>query len=247
MARSPALHVHPNQTETFRIVDGTVGFRLGRRRLVATAGETVVVEPGTAHTFWNAGDGQARFLCEIRPALGFERLLETMFALARDGKTNRRGLPHPLRLAAIADHHGDDIQLPILPLPRSAIGREARRNRRMGTGRVWPHLQRPTAVRRTSDHPPRHRPAGKPAHHPPTKDSLMTNQEHGHTTTRRGLLGVATVGLGATIGGVVAAPVAAYMLAPATQQTTFSPSLPGPRQRLHLRNRFRADSCPIRR
>ena len=34
----------------------------------------------------------------------------------------------------------------------------------------------------------------------------MTNKEHGHTTTRRGLLGVATVGLGATIGGVVAAP-----------------------------------------
>lgn len=111
------LHVHPNQTETFRIVDGSVGFRLGRGRLVASTGETVVVEPGTAHRFWNAGDGQARFLCEIRPALGFERLLETMFALARDGKTNRRGLPHPLRLAAIADHHRDDVQLPILPRP----------------------------------------------------------------------------------------------------------------------------------
>lgn len=133
------LHVHPNQTETFRIVDGSVGFRLGRGRLVASTGETVVVEPGTAHRFWNAGDGQARFLCEIRPALGFERLLETMFALARDGKTNRRGLPHPLRLAAIADHHRDDVQLPILP-PRSAIGGEARSNRRMGTGRARPHL-----------------------------------------------------------------------------------------------------------
>jgi len=75
------------------------------------------VEAGTAHTFWNTSEGQARFLCEIRPALGFERLLETMFALARDGKTNSRGLPHPLRLAAIADHHRDDLQLPILPLP----------------------------------------------------------------------------------------------------------------------------------
>jgi mannose-6-phosphate isomerase-like protein (cupin superfamily) len=111
------VHVHPNQTETFRIVDGTVGFRIGRGRVVATTGETVVVKPGTAHTFWNAGEGRARFLCEIRPALGFERLLETMFALARDGKTNRRGLPHPLRLAAIADHHRHDVQLPILPLP----------------------------------------------------------------------------------------------------------------------------------
>jgi quercetin dioxygenase-like cupin family protein len=112
-----AMHVHPNQTETFRIVDGAVGFRVGRGRRIAATGETVVVEAGTAHTFWNAGEGQARFLCEVRPALNFERLLQTMFALARDGKTNHRGVPHPLRLAAIADHHRQDVQLPVVPVP----------------------------------------------------------------------------------------------------------------------------------
>jgi quercetin dioxygenase-like cupin family protein len=111
------VHVHPNQTETFEILDGTLGFRLGCERVFKTTGDTVIVNAGTAHTFWNTGEGQARFLCEIRPALGFERLLETMFALARDGKTNSRGLPHPLRLAAIVDHHRDDVQLPILPPP----------------------------------------------------------------------------------------------------------------------------------
>ena len=109
------VHVHPNQTETFRILDGTVGFRLGRERLFATTGDTVTVKAGTAHTFWNTSESRARFVCEIRPALGFERLLETMFALARDGKTDRRGMPHPLRLAAIANHHHDDLQLPIVP------------------------------------------------------------------------------------------------------------------------------------
>src|SRR5437868_10667242 len=66
------VHVHPNQTETFRITAGAVGFRVGRGRRVATRGETVVVEPGTAHTFWNACNGHARFVCDIRPALGFE-------------------------------------------------------------------------------------------------------------------------------------------------------------------------------
>jgi len=117
----PGVHVHPNQTETFRIIDGVVGFRVGRGRRVATTGETVVVDAGTAHAFWNAGEGRARFLCEIRPALGFERLLETMFALARDGKTDRRGVPHPLRLAAIADHHRQDVQLPVLPVPLQRV------------------------------------------------------------------------------------------------------------------------------
>jgi hypothetical protein len=29
----------------------------------------------------------------VRPALQFESLLETMFALATDGKTNRKGMP----------------------------------------------------------------------------------------------------------------------------------------------------------
>jgi quercetin dioxygenase-like cupin family protein len=127
----PGVHVHPNQTETFRIIDGAVGFRVGRGRRVATTADTVVVEPGTAHTFWNAGKGQAHFLCEIRPALGFERLLETMFALARDGKTNRQGVPHPLRLAAIADHHHHDIQLPVVPVPLQRVAA------RLGATAAW--------------------------------------------------------------------------------------------------------------
>jgi hypothetical protein len=125
------MHVHPRQTETFRILDGTVGFRLGRERRFTTTGETVVVEAGTAHAFWNTSEGRARFLCEIRPALGFERLLETMFALARDGKTDRRGMPHPLRLAAIADHHRDDLQLPIVPLQVQRLAA------RVGAAAAW--------------------------------------------------------------------------------------------------------------
>jgi len=56
----------------------------------------------------------------------------------------------------------------------------------------------------------------------------MTNQEYRNTTTRRRLLGVATVGLGAAIGGVLTTPVAAYLLAPTTQEATFHPVSLGP-------------------
>jgi Rieske Fe-S protein len=56
----------------------------------------------------------------------------------------------------------------------------------------------------------------------------MTNQDQRYTTTRRGALGVATVGLGAAIGGVLATPVAAYLLAPVTQEATFHPVSLGP-------------------
>ncbi len=47
-------------------------------------------------------------------------------------------------------------------------------------------------------------------------------------TTRRGFLGVATVGLGAAVGGVAATPAVAYLLAPTTQEATFEPASLGP-------------------
>jgi hypothetical protein len=38
-----------------------------------------------------------------------------MFGLAADGKTNRKGMPGPLRLAVIAHHHFDVVRLPVIP------------------------------------------------------------------------------------------------------------------------------------
>lgn len=53
---------------------------------------------------------------EITPALGFESLIETMFTLAAEGKTNRKGLPNPLRLAVIAKAHFDTVRLSGVPV-----------------------------------------------------------------------------------------------------------------------------------
>src|SRR5207248_10067184 len=83
-----AAHVHPSQEERFEVLRGTVGFRVGREKLVAGPGKRLTVPAGTPHKFWNAGDDVAHFVCEIRPALQFESLLETMFALADDRRPN---------------------------------------------------------------------------------------------------------------------------------------------------------------
>jgi quercetin dioxygenase-like cupin family protein len=112
-----AAHVHPAQTERFEVLTGTVGFRVGRKTVLAGPGDALVVPPGTPHRFWNAGSGEARFLCEIRPALRFESLIETMFTLAAEGKTNERGLPGALQLAVIAKKHFDTVRLPFPPAP----------------------------------------------------------------------------------------------------------------------------------
>jgi hypothetical protein len=38
-----------------------------------------------------------------------------MYSLAAAGKTNRKGMPNPIRLAVIANHHFDDVRLPVVP------------------------------------------------------------------------------------------------------------------------------------
>jgi quercetin dioxygenase-like cupin family protein len=110
-----AAHVHPKQEERFEVVAGTLGLKVDGKEIVAGPGETLTVPAGTPHRFWNAGDDQVRFRCEVRPALQFERLLETMFALAADGKTNKKGMPNPLRLAVVARAHFDVVRLPFPP------------------------------------------------------------------------------------------------------------------------------------
>ena len=52
-----------------------------------------------------------------------------MFALAADGKTNRKGMPNPMHLAVIAKAHFDTVQLPFPPALLQRIGARPRRAR----------------------------------------------------------------------------------------------------------------------
>ena len=129
-----AAHVHPNQTETFEVIRGTLGAKVGGKQLDAKAGDVLVVEPRVSHKWWNAGEDELVFRCEVRPALQFERMIETMFSLAADGKTNKKGMPNPLRLAVIANHHFADVHLPVVPrwMQKAALAMGAPMGRALG-------------------------------------------------------------------------------------------------------------------
>ena len=143
-----ARHIHPQQEERFEVLRGTVGFRAGRKKVLAGPGEVLTIPAGTAHTFWNAGDDAAHFTCEVRPALQFEQLIETMFGLATDGKTNRKGMPNPLRLAVIARHHFDDVRLPFPPawMQRMGLALGAPLGKLLGYGPTYVSTPAPTAA-----------------------------------------------------------------------------------------------------
>jgi len=118
-----SAHVHPSQTERFAVQEGTLGLKLGKAKKQLAPGQVALVEAGTAHKFWNAGDTPVTFTCEIRPALQFESLVESMFALAADGKTSSKGMPrNPFRLAVLAKAHFDTVRLPFPPAWLQAAG-----------------------------------------------------------------------------------------------------------------------------
>jgi hypothetical protein len=75
----------------------------------------------------------------VTPALEFERLIATMYTLAADGKTNKKGMPNPLRLAVIANNHFDDVRLPGIPhaLQKLALAMGAPVGRLVGYGATY--------------------------------------------------------------------------------------------------------------
>lgn len=100
-------HVHPKIEEWFTVASGRVGFRLDGKESVAQVGERLHVPPGVAHDWWNAGDGEARVIVEVKPAERFEVMVANLFGLARDGKTNDKGMPNIFQAAVFAREFED--------------------------------------------------------------------------------------------------------------------------------------------
>jgi quercetin dioxygenase-like cupin family protein len=115
--RVPNSHSHPEQEERFTVLDGTMKFRVGWRRLLARPGDVVVVPPGKVHHFANPGRVPARVVVESTPALLTEAMLETAAALARDQQAAGRMLPRPLDLALFMGDFDREVQAPYLPAP----------------------------------------------------------------------------------------------------------------------------------
>lgn len=95
-------HVHSYITERFEVVAGTVGFHVNGRDELARVGEQVEVPPGAVHAWWNAGEDEAHVLVDIRPAERFELMVQNLYGLANDGKSNAKGVPRLLPLALFA-------------------------------------------------------------------------------------------------------------------------------------------------
>lgn len=105
-------HIHRDQEESFEVVSGKLGIRVGGQELILAPGQSAVGPPRVPHTWWNpSGDEEVRFLVAMRPGLDVETMLETVLGLMQDGKTIGPLPRNPLQLAVLAHEIGGWLML----------------------------------------------------------------------------------------------------------------------------------------
>lgn len=99
------MHYHRNFEETFIVVQGQLTLELKHMKLVLTEGQEYTVPKREAHRFVNESGSEVQFTTVIRPASkGFEDALCILYGLARDKRTNNKGIPlNILELAAVSN------------------------------------------------------------------------------------------------------------------------------------------------
>ncbi|MCC7448169.1 MAG: cupin domain-containing protein [Anaerolineae bacterium] len=104
-------HMHPFQENRFEILAGTLRFTIAGRERTAGPGDIVAIPPRTPHFFWNAGDMEAHYIQEFRPALQIAVFFETWFHLAQNGKLNAKGLPHHFQTAVLLQGFWNEMRV----------------------------------------------------------------------------------------------------------------------------------------
>lgn len=114
--RVAVAHLHPTIRERFHVIEGEVGFLLGKEERVLGPGEVAEVPPGTVHDWWQVGERDAQVVVEVVPGARFVEMVGTIFGLGRDGKVDKRGVPRPLQLAVTARAY-EDVMVVMSPPP----------------------------------------------------------------------------------------------------------------------------------
>jgi quercetin dioxygenase-like cupin family protein len=106
----PADHYHPWQEQIISVVSGELHCRIGKETRILRAGDKARIPPGVTHTQWNPTETEAVAIEELRPAGESHNMFRVVFALARDGKTNSKGIPKPLIGAALTSVFKDEVR-----------------------------------------------------------------------------------------------------------------------------------------
>ena len=108
--RRSFLHLHPRQQQTLRIRSGSASVTLPGKNNRYGPGETVIIPADTPHHWENASDrDELQVIWELSPAMHWETIVETFWALAQAGKLSRDASPPLLQLALTLNKYPNHI------------------------------------------------------------------------------------------------------------------------------------------
>jgi uncharacterized cupin superfamily protein len=63
------LHLHRSDDEAWIVLSGTLGFQVDDEQREVPAGESILINRGVRHSFWNASSEPARYLLVMTPRI----------------------------------------------------------------------------------------------------------------------------------------------------------------------------------
>ncbi len=108
------LHVHPRQESGAEVIAGSLVFEVDGKESRLGVGDSISIPANTPHRFWAEGEEPAHSVQFFRPALDIASFFETFFALAQQGKLDKKGFPRPMQLALTVPEFGEEIR-PVSP------------------------------------------------------------------------------------------------------------------------------------
>lgn len=108
----PPNHLHPDQDEYFKVLEGSMQVRMGDAvELEIFSGNDLEVPRGTPHTMWNGSAKPARLRWVTAPAGRTEEWFRALDAIQRQ---NEEGHSDPQALARLLEEYSDVFRL-VLP------------------------------------------------------------------------------------------------------------------------------------
>ncbi len=114
----PPLHVHFEEDEEGTVVAGTLSALVDGARVDVPTGGAAAFPRGSAHRWWNEGEGVLSFVGRARPVIDLDRYLQAVFEVVNAGPPGR---PPLFYMAHTLLRHRRTQAALVIPRPLQAV------------------------------------------------------------------------------------------------------------------------------